>query len=88
MDPVSGEARARAVALPDRAGGHDQRAARDAEAAERVRPDDHANLAAAVVDHQAEPVGEIGRRANRDALHQHARVLAYQDCHVFSSTEC
>ena len=59
VDPIAGEARAAAVALPDRADGDHHRPARDAPTPQRLRADDDPDRARAVVDHQTEPVRQV-----------------------------
>ncbi len=75
MEPVAGRPRARTVALAERAGDLDDRPAADRRSAERGRSDDHPDLSAAVVDHQAEPVGHARGRSDDGTRDRDPRSL-------------
>ena len=65
----------RAVALPDRPDDDDGRSRRDRGRPERVRPEDHADRAGAVVDEDPQSIGERGRASGRAPAYPYPNAL-------------
>ena len=74
-EPVAREPGPAAVPLPDRADRDDHRPPGTEAAGQRVRSDDHADGAGAIVDEQTQPIGQISGRTDRGAFDEHAGAL-------------